>query len=829
MSTFFKHPEGETITPYEIPVHIPPTGYVWDYFKGDWATRPIYSRSEEKEHQHWERPIKIDYDSKRAVEKRKQKANPLYIDPELEAFREQEWDRRINGFWFYNNGVPTYITGLHYFYLTWWRIDIGYPSYRQSDRDFFYMWSYCEGDPKCFGLIEAARRRSGKALPLDTEIPTPDGFKKMIDLKVGDFVFGAEGEPVKITYKSPIHYDHKVYRVNFSDGSSLDCDEYHQWEVSSNSLNIKRSVLNTIDIIKLSEVNDFYIEICRNIDYKYSDEILISGKRKITSMEEIESVPTQCISVDSERAVYLAGRDYILTHNTYRAGVILFEAVSRMQEANAGIQSKTAPDAQKVFSKLINSFRALPDFFQPVYDTTGGTRPKKVLSFIERSRKALEDDEMPTQELLGKIDFESSGLLSYDSQKLKRYLRDEYAKVSDIDVAVGWAVVRECLRLGVSQIVGKALYTSTIEESGSIPARRMWEGADFNRKDEKTNMTENGLYRTFTPAYKNVDDHIDIYGICDETTAKQEMIDVRASMSNPKLRAEYIRKYPFDINEAFFSINDECIFDSLKINEQVKILSFKEEDHWYIRGNLQWVDGIGSDVQFIPNNNGRWKIHAKWLEYNEKVGLSNKWISQGDQFKPQSENTGITGADTFDHSKKNLSDEKQASNAAFYTFNRHDPLAPELDDTFICEYVYRQPTADLMAEDLIMQCVFFGTPAIIENNKPSAIHFFQRNGYKPFVVRVDKRDGVSGTPKNKQSMAEVTEIYIRDHCTNVVFPNLLLDWNQFSLENSTKFDSTMGAGWALLIATRIGKKFIEKPEHMKQAMRNTGFDYSRYL
>ena len=53
------------------------------------------------------------------------------------AFIELQWYRRLNGYWFYNNGVPTYIDGWHYFYCGWYSIDVGLPKYRDRDRRFF--------------------------------------------------------------------------------------------------------------------------------------------------------------------------------------------------------------------------------------------------------------------------------------------------------------------------------------------------------------------------------------------------------------------------------------------------------------------------------------------------------------------------------------------------------------------------------------------------------------------------------------------------------------------------------------------------------------------
>lgn len=88
--------------------------------------------------------------------------DPEYVHPKIHTFVEQEWNRRLNGYWFFNNGKPTYITGKHYFYVNWWKLDSGYPDYRDTDRKLFYFWQYCIEDDKCYGMVEATMRRQGK-------------------------------------------------------------------------------------------------------------------------------------------------------------------------------------------------------------------------------------------------------------------------------------------------------------------------------------------------------------------------------------------------------------------------------------------------------------------------------------------------------------------------------------------------------------------------------------------------------------------------------------------------------------------------------------------
>ena len=74
---------------------------------------------------------------------------------------ETEFDRRENGFWFINNSKPTYITGTHYMYLQWTKIDVGLPDFRESNRIFYIFWEACKADSRAFGMCYLKNRRSG--------------------------------------------------------------------------------------------------------------------------------------------------------------------------------------------------------------------------------------------------------------------------------------------------------------------------------------------------------------------------------------------------------------------------------------------------------------------------------------------------------------------------------------------------------------------------------------------------------------------------------------------------------------------------------------------
>ena len=87
--------------------------------------------------------------------------SPKEFRQKFRPYVEREFVRRRDGFWFYNDGVPTYISGRHYMFLQWSRIDIGYPSYLSFQRDLFLHMAACEADSRCMGQLYVKCRRSG--------------------------------------------------------------------------------------------------------------------------------------------------------------------------------------------------------------------------------------------------------------------------------------------------------------------------------------------------------------------------------------------------------------------------------------------------------------------------------------------------------------------------------------------------------------------------------------------------------------------------------------------------------------------------------------------
>ena len=86
---------------------------------------------------------------------------PLDFKEKWYDYIDEEFNRREQGFWFYNKNMATYVTGSHYMYLQWSKIDVGKPDFRESNRLFYIFWEACKADDRCYGICYLKNRRSG--------------------------------------------------------------------------------------------------------------------------------------------------------------------------------------------------------------------------------------------------------------------------------------------------------------------------------------------------------------------------------------------------------------------------------------------------------------------------------------------------------------------------------------------------------------------------------------------------------------------------------------------------------------------------------------------
>lgn len=633
---------------------LPPVGYVYNVLTKKLEYRGVYERSKIKEEQYWEVPPNPSWykDVMQAwddYDKKKKDDDPDFYDERLEDFKRQEWDRRLNGYWYKNNGDDVYLTGTHYLYIRWWSIDIGLPKFRIPDLEKAYFMQYCIEDPLCMGMVEVTKRRFGKSF----------------------------------------------------------------W-----------------------------------------------------------------------------------------AGLFLCEYVTRTKMAFGGIQSKTGKDASKFFGKtVVNPFRRLPKFFRPEYDMSLGVNPKSEMRFQKtnvRGKKA--ESAISKDELGGGIDHQPSDKISYDGQKLHRYVADECGKTVEADVYERHEVIRYCLMDDEGKIIGKALYTTTVEKIESDKDgvqdafKSLWNESNQNSRKEN-GMTGSGLYRFFMTAKRTR--YFDKYGYPDvERTEKEILSDREGVKDNQRSLFARIRKEPLTIEEAFSIDADKCIFNSFNIAKREKELEenpVPKRGIWFYRDEntqrVKWRDIIPKEKSF------HWKVTP---DFPLSDAESNKFEQEGSLRKPARTEYGAIGIDGYSNSQGG---QKWGSRASAWAGQR----AINGKKKKVFGHLYGRPNdKDLLHEQVMLCAEWLGVQAFYEHNSDDYDSYFKQRGRRLYlglypkilidpikIEATERHRGVPTTPFSLTKQADLGVAYFEDQCDDIDYQELLDDSKEFDPNDRTKSDITV--------------------------------------
>ena len=118
-------------------------------------------------------------------------------------------------------------------------------------------------------------RKNGKALCLDTKLPTPDGWVRMGDVKEGDVLFDEKGNKCRVTFATPVQHKRNCFRVRFADGAEIIADADHQWTVNSRSRRGKEVTLTTAQM-----VGDYILDSNRDTHVERNYSVSVAGSVK---------------------------------------------------------------------------------------------------------------------------------------------------------------------------------------------------------------------------------------------------------------------------------------------------------------------------------------------------------------------------------------------------------------------------------------------------------------------------------------------------------------------------------------------------------------------
>lgn len=172
----------------------------------------------------------------------------------------------------------------YYFFTTYCKVatPTGIKMYQPRDYQEDMLKDIIDNDFMLFN----APRQTGKRLCLNTVVPTPTGYTTIGNLKVGDWIIGSDGNPVRVVYLSPIEMKADSYEVEMSTGEVILADAEHLWEVNQYTASgeNKKSVMTTKDMID----RGIYIENSANIISRFSIDTI---KPAVFPERELENDP----------------------------------------------------------------------------------------------------------------------------------------------------------------------------------------------------------------------------------------------------------------------------------------------------------------------------------------------------------------------------------------------------------------------------------------------------------------------------------------------------------------------------------------------------------
>ena len=510
-------------------------------------------------------------------------------------------------------------------------------------------------------------------------------------------------------------------------------------------------------------------------------------------------------------------------------------------DSRYGILSKSGPDAKKMFTdKVVPISVNYPFFFKPTQD--GMDRPKTELAyrvpaskFTRRSITASTTDETLQDELQGldtTIDWKNTGDNSYDGEKLKLLVHDESGKwEKPNNILNNWRVTKTTLRLG-SKIIGKCMMGSTSNalDKGGRNFKKLYDESDVTKRN-RNGQTSSGLYSLFIPMEWNYEGYIDSYGLPVFDTPDKEVLgpqgefidlgvieywenEVDGLKDNQDALNEFYRQFPRTTKHAFRDESKSSLFNLTKIYQQIDFNEDENNKALVTQGNFLWEGGIkDTRVLFAPSNQGRFFI--TWIP---DKNLQNRYIEKNGIKYPGNDHIGAFGCDPYDISG---TVDKRGSNGSLHGLTKFSmENAPA--DHFFLEYIARPQTAEVFFEDVLMACVFYGMPILVENNKPRLLYHFKRRGYRGFAMnRPDKiwnklsvtEKEIGGIPNSsediKQAHAAAIESYIEtavgfngDSYGTIYFQRTLEDWAAFDINNRTTHDASISSGLALMACNK---------------------------
>lgn len=321
--------------------------------------------------------------------------------------------------------------------------------------------------------IMLTARQMGKSGWVETPVLTPNGFKKLGELEVGDVIYGADGKKTNITYITDTMYNLKMYKITFSNGEVITACEDHLWNISSTDWkrhNQKVKTLSTKEMIPLleqyksrSKPAKMFVDHCETVEFDnnelkidpyllglwLSDENEDFDEYIKHISEEYEHSKTSINEHFSKSTFYGMSNDlifYNLKNNKHIPEDYIFTSVEKRLALVQGMMDRNGTvDKNGAYLQFFNNNKDLIDGFRLILSTLGikSTIQEKYKTYTYNTEKIKSENISYTVQFCTK---------KYDMFKLPRKLEKQYLK--------------EYVNPKNTRI-----YIESIEETESVPSR----------------------------------------------------------------------------------------------------------------------------------------------------------------------------------------------------------------------------------------------------------------------------------------------------------------------------------------------------------------------
>lgn len=546
------------------------------------------------------------------------------------------------------------------------------------------------------------------------------------------------------------------------------------------------------------------------------------------------------------------------TETTLCAG---YEMVTRYRESGFGMQNINDVDAKKNFKRVVKAHRKMHPAFRPVHK--GSAEPEDELVFeypkemltVAGMKAGKKKGQYLTDAIGSRITFRPTVLRQYDGERLRFYHLDEAAKidVSKMHILEQWAVVQPTLSLNMNKnIVGKAVFTSTVEDFKDGAAVRLitqaWGESDPLDLGE-TGRTGTGLFRYWRNFVHTLE--TDHWGYPKEKEGRdwwsKQVADLRRRGDSAKLSSFY-RKFPDTIDQALQVPATQCLLLPHLLEEQKERIEMTMRtgapvSEVEVVGDLIWESGLGSDVRWVANPTGHFKMNQAPIRPNARGSYLQGEPQPG---SPTDYSIGVDSVDHFGTTKK--SGYSFPAVAVYRPFNAdyedtgmadEQNISPEQTMTmrtsrFTMTYMHREPDPRVFYEAVLKIAVYYGAKIFAERDKPGVQHYFEDKGFRHYLAykiargsdpTLDSRPGAaSRAPVIDSYIGKITSFVSSRHYT-IRSLDMLNNFRKFTGDNRSECDMVVACGFALLQGAAIE---YQNKAFLKKQTRGTGITRSPF-